>query len=100
MDIKHKLAAGAAAISLLGLGSLGLGVANAQSSTPPPAASTQAPSTAATPEAPGATGATEAPGTPEAADATEAADTAPDDPNGHADPEGVDVQNVGGATEP
>jgi hypothetical protein len=94
MDIKHKLAAGAAAISLLGLGSLGLGVANAQSSTPPPAASTQAPSTAATPDA------TEAPGTPEAADATEAPDTTPDDPNGHADAEGVDVQNVGGATEP
>jgi hypothetical protein len=87
MDIKRKLAVGAGALTLLGIGSLGIGVAGAQTPAPPPAATQQVTPTPDSETEPQVVGANEAP------------DAGPDDPNGHADPPGVDVQNQGGANE-
>lgn len=75
MILKHKILVGAASLVGMGIGSLGLGVAHAQTNPPsPPAVSSVTQS---------GTG----------ADAAEAV-TSPesDGPGGHQDPNGVDVQ--------
>lgn len=77
---------------VLSISALGTGAALATSPTPSASSSTasSAPSTAgpATPEP------------AESADAAESSGAVADAPGGHSDPDGVDVNNVGGANEP
>jgi hypothetical protein len=89
-----------AAVGALALALTGLGVGGAVAATPvPPTTATTAPApdpTATNGTAPGTTeapDATEAPGAPETPGASDGND------GGHADPDGVDVNNEGGAAE-
>lgn len=81
MILKHKALIVASSLVGMGVGSLGLGVAHAQTTTPPAAVTTAGHTSAVTGAADG----------PEAAAGVE-----PDGPGGHQDPNGADVQSGGG----
>ena len=81
MILKHKILIFGSSLVGMGVGSLGLGVAHAQTTTPPAAVTTAGHSSAVTGTADG----------PESAAGVES-----DGPGGHQDANGADVQSGGG----
>ena len=84
MILKQKILIGAASLVGMGIGSLGLGVAHAQTTNPPPVTQTLTQSSPSS-----GVDSAESPATAES-----------DGPGGHQDPNGVDVNSGGGHQDP